>query len=310
MNEENTDSNSSTTIDDNEIPEKFKLDRNKIQTATLIDENDEINQLGLSVFNQADLEQGLIDQVDNVVSNQERHHKSVHIEKQIQSLEQTNNSLRSSISSKQQILSTIDKATYLASRKDIQKANIEKTIKELKQQLTKNIAKIKSLKIELIGFSPIDNENNQIKQSTTSTSLIDTLMPTQHNYDENGLLKSTIDQNERLTSFDSFMQSLDHEYDKRKQLKNKIIEKKPSEVQKTTTTDSSAFPSTPLTLDGPIEYRDKKVKKKPSPIKKTKTKAKKATTTKKPLVISSSSSDDDNEETDPSKMVYDEDNAW
>ncbi|CAF1305426.1 unnamed protein product [Rotaria sp. Silwood1] len=306
MNEENTDSNSSTIIDDNEIPEKFKLDRNKIQTATLIDENDEINQLGLSVFNQADLEQGLIDQVDNVVSNQERHHKSVHIEKQIQSLEQTNNSLRSSISSKQQILSTIDKATYLASRKDIQKANIEKTIKELKQQLTKNIAKIKSLKIELIGFSPIDNENNQIKQSTTSTSLIDTLMPTQHNYDENGLLKSTIDQNERLTSFDSFMQSLDHEYDKRKQLKNKIIEKKPSEVQKTTTTDSSAFPSTPLTLDGPIEYRDKKVKKKPSPIKKTKTK----TTTKKPLVINSLSSDDDNEETDPSKMVYDEDNAW
>ncbi|CAF4368900.1 unnamed protein product, partial [Rotaria sordida] len=118
-------------VDDNEIPEKFKLDRNKIQTATLIDENDEINQLGLSVFNQADLEQGLIDQVDNVVSNQERQHKSVHIEKQIQSLEQTNNSLRSNISAKQQILSTIDKATYLASRKDVQKANIEKTIKEL-----------------------------------------------------------------------------------------------------------------------------------------------------------------------------------
>jgi hypothetical protein len=43
----------------------------------------------------------------------------------------SNSSLRSNISAKQQILSTIDKATYLASRKDIQKANIEKTIKEL-----------------------------------------------------------------------------------------------------------------------------------------------------------------------------------
>jgi hypothetical protein len=133
MDEGNTDSNPSTNADEDEkeIPKKFKLDRKKIQTATLVDENDEINQLGLSVFNQADLEQGLIDQVDNVVSNQERQHKSVHIEKQIQSLEQTISSLRSSISAKQQILSTIDKATYLASRKDVQKANIEKTIKEL-----------------------------------------------------------------------------------------------------------------------------------------------------------------------------------
>lgn len=63
MNEGTTDSNTST-IDDGEteesqIPEKFKLDRKKIQTATLVDENDEINQLGLSVFNQADLERGL-----------------------------------------------------------------------------------------------------------------------------------------------------------------------------------------------------------------------------------------------------------
>ena len=40
-------------------------------------------------------------------------------------------SLRSNISAKQQILATIDKATYLASRKDVQKANIERTIKEL-----------------------------------------------------------------------------------------------------------------------------------------------------------------------------------
>jgi flagellar biosynthesis chaperone FliJ len=133
MNEGNTDSNPSTIVDEDEnhIPGKFKLDRKKIQTATLVDENDEINQLGLSVFNQADLEQGLIDQVDNVVSSHERQHKSDHIEKQIQSLEQTISSLRSNISAKQQILSTIDKATYLASRKDVQKANIEKTIKEL-----------------------------------------------------------------------------------------------------------------------------------------------------------------------------------
>ena len=133
MNEGNTDSNPSPIADESEnpIPEKFKLDRKKIQTATLVDENDELNELGLSVFNQADLEQGLIDQVDNVVSSQERHHKSAHIEKQIQSLEQTISSLRSNISAKQQILATIDKATYLASRREVQKANIEKTIKEL-----------------------------------------------------------------------------------------------------------------------------------------------------------------------------------
>lgn len=133
MNEGNADSNSSTTSDqvENEIPEKFKLDRKKIQTATLVDENDELNQLGVSVFNQADLERGLIDQVDNVVSNQERQHKSAHIEKQIQTLEQSISSLRSNISAKQQILATIDRATYLASRRDVQKANIEKTIKEL-----------------------------------------------------------------------------------------------------------------------------------------------------------------------------------
>ncbi|CAF4988711.1 unnamed protein product, partial [Rotaria magnacalcarata] len=188
MNEENADSNSSTTVDNEEISEKFKLDRNKIQTAKLIDENDEINQLGLSVFNQSDLEQGLIDQVDNVVSHQERQHKSIHIEKQIQSLEQINSSLRRNISAKQQILSTIDQATYLASRKDVQKANIEKTIKELKQQLAKSASKLNSLKTELIGLSPIDEEttDNLATRSTTSTNLLDTLMPTLRNYDENG----------------------------------------------------------------------------------------------------------------------------
>jgi acetylglutamate synthase len=40
------------------VHEKFKLDRTRIQTAVLVDDNDEINQLGLSIFNQADLEQG------------------------------------------------------------------------------------------------------------------------------------------------------------------------------------------------------------------------------------------------------------
>lgn len=133
MNEGNTDSNGSTILDEaeNQIPEKFKLDRKKIQTATLVDDDDELNQLGLSVFNQADLEQGLIDQVDNVVSTHERQHKSAHIEKQIETLEQSISSLRSNISAKQQILATIDRATYLQSRREVQKTNIEKTIKEL-----------------------------------------------------------------------------------------------------------------------------------------------------------------------------------
>ncbi|CAF4174558.1 unnamed protein product, partial [Rotaria magnacalcarata] len=92
------------------------------------------------------------------------------------------------ISAKQQILSTIDQATYLASRKDVQKANIEKTIKELKQQLAKSASKLNSLKTELIGLSPIDEEttDNLATRSTTSTNLLDTLMPTLRNYDENG----------------------------------------------------------------------------------------------------------------------------
>ncbi|CAF1219120.1 unnamed protein product [Adineta steineri] len=312
MNETNTDSNPSTIADEDEnhIPEKFKLDRKKIQTATLVDEDDELNQLGLTIFNQADLEQGLIDQVDNVVSSHERQHKTAHIEKQIQSLEQTNSSLRSNISAKQQILSTIDKATYLASRRETQKANIEKTIKELKQQLAKNIAKVNSLKTELIGLSPMGDEDddNQSKRTTASTSLLDTLMPTLRNYDENGLIKPTTDQNERLTSFDSFMQGLDQDYDKRKQLKNKPIERKSSESKKTTTAPPP--PQVSLTLDGPIEYRDKKIKKKPAPppppVKKVKTKAK----PQKRPVLSSSSSEDEEKETDPSKMVYDEDEAW
>jgi hypothetical protein len=131
-------------------------------------------------------------------------------------------------------------------------------------------------------------------------------MPTLRNYDENGILKSTTDQNESLTSFDSLMQELDDEYDKRQQLKSKPIQKKPPEVRKTTTAPPP--PPAPLTLDGPIQYRDKNMKKKPAPIKQAKPKPK-----KKPVIISSSSSSDGEGgggETDPSKIVYDEDEAW
>lgn len=131
---------------------------------------------------------------------------------------------------------------------------------------------------------------------TTSTSLIDSLMPTLRNYDENGVLRTTTDQNERLTSFDSFMQSLDEEYDKRKQAKSKPIEKKPAEIKKL------ARPPSPLTLDGPIEYRDQKLKKNA----KTKTKSKPKP---KPVIISSSS-EDENGDNDQRQMVYDEDEAW
>ena len=135
-----------------------------------------------------------------------------------------------------------------------------------------------------------------------STNLIDALMPTLRNYDENGLLKSATEQNERLTSFDLFMQELDDEYDKRQRAKNKTIQNKlPEEKQITATAPK---PSTPLTLDGPIEYRDKK-KKQSSSIKKTKSQQ-----SKKRIILSSSSSENENEEIDSSQMIYDEDEAW
>lgn len=70
-------------MEETNVSSNFKLDRTKIQCATLVDENDELNQLGLSVFNQSDLEQGLIDQVDHVVSHKEREK----VEKEIQNLE-------------------------------------------------------------------------------------------------------------------------------------------------------------------------------------------------------------------------------
>jgi hypothetical protein len=126
-------------------------------------------------------------------------------------------------------------------------------------------------------------------------------MPTLRHYDDNGLLEPATTQNERLTSFDSFMQGLDEDYDQRKQIKTKTIQRKSSEVKKTT---APPPPPAPLTLDGPIEYRDKKEKKKkappPPPL------IKKVIPKKRP-VLSSSSEDEGG---DPSKMVYDEDEAW
>ena len=134
-------------------------------------------------------------------------------------------------------------------------------------------------------------------------------MPTLRDYDANGILKPTTESNEPSTSFDSFMQELDQEYDKRKQAKAKPIQKKPSDTRKTTTAPPPP-PPTPLTLDGPIQYRDQRKKKQKSPVKKTKSKPE-VQPKKKPVVILSSSSEDDEQgETDPSKMIYDEDEAW
>ena len=139
------------------------------------------------------------------------------------------------------------------------------------------------------------------------------MIPTLHNYDDNGiLLKATTNQNEeRLTSFDSFMQSLDDEYDKRRRVKSRSTQKKVDEVKKITATTSTTTTcqneSTALTLDGPIEYRDNKLKKKLKPLKKVKAKPK---VSKKKPILTSSSSDDDAEVIDSSQMVYDEDEAW
>ena len=123
-------------------------------------------------------------------------------------------------------------------------------------------------------------------------------MPSLQNYDENGLIKSNTSQNERVTTFDSFMQGLDDEYDKRKELKSKPPVRKSAESKKTTPPPRPALPAAPLTLEGPIVYRDhqeKKKKKKQSPVKET----------KRPVVVPSSSDDEDS-----SQMVYDEDEAW
>jgi len=253
-------------MEETNVSSNFKLDRTKIQCATLVDENDELNQLGLSVFNQSDLEQGLIDQVDHVVSHKEREK----VEKEIQNLENLISSLRSNVNAKQQILATIDRATYLASRKDVQKANLENTIKDLKKQIAKNLSKLNELKNQLVTSAPVENSN-----------LIETLIPTMKNYDENG---------EKLTSFDSFMQGLDDEYDKRK-TKPTTLTRKSSETKKETKT-----PEVPLTLDGPIAYRDQQKKKA-------------AAAARPPSPSSSSSSSEDNEE-EEEEMVYDEDEAW
>ena len=122
-------------------------------------------------------------------------------------------------------------------------------------------------------------------------------MPSLHNYDENGLIDPSTSQNKRVTTFDSFMQGLDDEYDKRKEMK-----KQPAPARKSAESKKvpalRAPPPAPLTLEGPIAYRDqqkKKSKKKKSPVKEN----------KRPVIVSSSSDDDE-----PSQMVYDEDEAW
>ena len=128
-------------------------------------------------------------------------------------------------------------------------------------------------------------------------------MPSLHNYDENGLIKPSTSQNERVTTFDSFMQGLDDEYEKRKEMK-----KQPPPARKSAESKkvlpSRALPPAPLTLEGPIAYRDQQqTKKTTKPVPKKKSPVKE---NKRPVIVSSSSDDDD----EPSQMVYDEDEAW
>ena len=102
------------------------------------------------------------------------------------------------------------------------------------------------------------------------------------------------------------MESLDDEYDRRKELRNKPPQRKSAEAKKTTAPPPVPPPVT-LTLDGPIAYRDKerektkKVVAPPAPRAKPKG-------SKRPVLSSSSS--DDNEENRSTQMVYDEDEAW
>lgn len=132
------------------------------------------------------------------------------------------------------------------------------------------------MKTELIGLSPVESSSN----NKTTTNLIDTLMPTLRNYDENG---------EKLTSFDSFMQELDEEYEKRKT--KTTLTRKSSESKK----ETKVKPKVPLTLDGPINYRDQQNKKKK---------------TKVPVVKPPSPSGSSDDEEEEEEIVYDEDEAW
>ena len=113
-------------------------------------------------------------------------------------------------------------------------------------------------------------------------------MPTSRNYDENGRLTSS---DEPATSFDSFLQGLDEDYDKRKESRKATVKKTPSQVQLVNIPQAPA--PGPLTLEGPIAYRDQNKKK----------------TTKKEQPPPPASAQNDSQDND-FEMVYDEDEAW
>lgn len=138
------------------------------------------------------------------------------------------------------------------------------------------------------------NENHQTTKR--SRDLIDTLMPTTKNYDENGQIRNS---GERISSFDTFLQSLDDDYDKRRKEVKKKSTQKPNSEKKT----NQIEPAQPLSLDGPIVYRDQR--------KKT-SKSKKAPVQPAIPVVQDKNKNDSEEEKDQEKeeMVYDEDEAW
>jgi hypothetical protein len=117
-------------------------------------------------------------------------------------------------------------------------------------------------------------------------------MPSQRHYDDAGRLTSTTTEQERVTSFDSFMEDLDKDYDKRKV---KSQSKKATEIK---TTSQKSVPA-PLTLDGPIVYRDQQKK----------TKKNKSKTSTAQVHTTASLADENNVE-QPHEMIYDEDEAW
>ncbi|CAF0958851.1 unnamed protein product [Didymodactylos carnosus] len=250
------DNNDDVKASESTATTRFKLDRKKIRPTTIIDENDELMQLGLTVFNQQDLEQGIIDQVDNALANQERQKRKIDLEKQIQSTAVTIKDLKANITSKTQILKTIDQATYLSAGIDVRKANIEKSIKELRQTLGKTLSKINLLKQELRQTVQDEEQQNQVSSIHTSSTLMDTLMPTIQNYDENGTATEAASSSnkERLTEFDTYMMGLDEEYDGRKKKNDKQQQLK--NLSKTASTITTAPASAPLSLDGPVLYRD------------------------------------------------------
>ena len=86
------------------------------------------------------------------------------------------------------------------------------------------------------------------------------------------------------------MQGLDDEYDRRKS--KPTLTKKTSDTKKEKKS-AAATPKAPLTLDGPIAYRDQTKKK-----------------TKAPAVVKPPSPSGSSDEEDEEEMIYDEDEAW